>query len=291
MNTDSLDFYKTHSPFTHPGRYVPLFDALPDDVPGLVNAVQGLLIPPYPFLLSLHGLQPGDVVDEGFGIRRIEATIERILGLHDAPLTEVRPPKKRLGVNCRNFATLLVAMMRHKGIPARERVGFAGYLGGKINYEHRITQYWDSDKGRWALADAWIHDVQRVAMRLNFNTLDIRPQDRFYLSGDVWLKARQHQLDANQFGDSDTEVGMPLIRYALLHDFDALVKLEVLGCDAWGKLIDKPETALTGDDLAYLDQVAALTLQSDANLDALTALHSTSDYGKEVRAMAMTVRT
>lgn len=289
MNAHSLDFYRAHSPFTHPGRYAHLFDALPDDVSGLVSAVQGLLIPPYPFILSLHGLRPGDVEDAGFGIRPIEATIERILAIHDAPLVEARPPKKRLGVNCRNFATLLVAMLRHKGIPARERVGFAGYLGGKINYEHRITEYWDTDKRRWVLVDAWIHDVQRKAMRLTFNTLDITPHDPFYLSGDVWLKARQNGLDANQFGDSDTEVGMPLIRYALLHDFDALVKLEVLGCDAWGKLIDKPETALTGDDLAYLDQVAALTSQPDTNLDALIQLHSTSDYGVEVRAMLLTL--
>lgn len=289
MNPNSLNFYRAQSQITHPGRYAHLFDALPDDVPGLVNVVQGLLIPPYSFILSLHHLRPADIEDAGFGIRPIEATLERILAIHGAPLMEARPPKKRLGVNCRNFAALLVAMLRHKGIPARERIGFAGYLGGAINYEHRITEYWDAGMGHWVLADAWIHDVQRKALNIRFNTLDIMPHDPFYFSGDVWLKARQHQLDSNQFGDSDTEVGMPLIRYALLHDFDALVKLEVLGCDAWGSLIEKPEAALTPDDLAYLDQVAVLTIQPDANLDALIQLHSTSDYGKEVRAMLLTL--
>jgi hypothetical protein len=102
----------------------------------------------------------------------------------------------------------------------------------------------------------------------------------------VWLAARQGQLDPNRFGDSDTEVGMPMIRYALLHDFDALNKWEVLGCDAWGKLSDKPEAELTPADIDYLDQVALLTSNPDEHFQALVHLHETSTYGMEVRAEA-----
>jgi hypothetical protein len=286
MDAKILDFYRQQTFFTDPGKYVELFDALPDDIPSLVDIVQGLLIPPYSFILALHKGTPSEIDNVGFGIRSIEATVERILSIHNASLIEARPPQKRLGVNCRNFAALLVSILRHKGIAARVRVGFAGYLGGAINYEHRITEYWDVALERWVLVDAWIDDLQRKAKGIRFDILDISPDDPFYISGDVWLKSRQNRVDPNQFGDSDTDIGMSMIRYALLHDFDALNKLEVLGCDAWGKLIEKPEQQLTQAEIKYLDQVATLTINPDANFSQLIEVHTSTSYGKEVRAEA-----
>ena len=47
MNLTISEFYKRQSPFSDPGRYAHLFDALPDDLPALASVVQGLIIPPY----------------------------------------------------------------------------------------------------------------------------------------------------------------------------------------------------------------------------------------------------
>lgn len=284
MNSAVLDFYRTHSAITDPGQYAPLFDALPDDVPGLMYAVQGLLLGHFAF--HLYGVKSGEIDDAGFGVRAIEAMIARILKIQDAPLTQPREPNKRLGANCRNFATLLVSMLRHKGIPARERIGFEYYFGGKINYEHRITEYWNTAQQRWVLIDAQLDDRRRKADKITVDPLNIPVGGGFYISGDVWLKARRKALDPNQFGDSETEVGMPLIRYALLHDFDALNKFEVLGCDAWGQLIDQPESDLTAQDLEFLDEVATVTADPDAHFDALGTLHAQSAYGQQVRTAA-----
>lgn len=286
MSIDKLAYYRSHSPFTDPGEYAPLLDALPKDLPGIVRAIQGLIIPPYQYVLQLHNLQLKDIEDAAFGIRSMERFLAKLVSIRDAPLSEPRPPRRRLGVNCRNFATLLVAILRQKGIAARERVGFEGYLGGAIHYEHRITEYWDARQHQWRRVDAYVDPLLQTSRIMTLDPLNISSPDHFSVAGELWQGARLATLDPSQYGDSEVDVGLPPIRYALLHDFDALNKLEVRGDDAWGQLIEKPEAELTADDLRFLDMVARLTKDPDANFDSLLALHRDSDYGQEVRAAA-----
>ncbi len=286
MNNDMLAYYTSHSPFTNPGEYAPLLDALPKDLPGIVRAIQGLIIPSYQYVLQLRNLQLKDIEDAAFGIRSMERFLAKLMSIRDAPLSEPRPPRLRLGVNCRNFATLLVAILRQKGISARERVGFEGYLGGAIHYEHRITEYWDGRRDQWRRVDAYVDPLLQASRKMTLDPLNIASPDHFRVAGEVWQGARQATLDPSRFGDSDIDVGLPPIRYALLHDFDALNKLEVRGDDAWSHLIEKPEAELTAEDLRFLDMVARLTKDADANFDSLLALHRDSDYGQKVRAAA-----
>ncbi len=286
MNQPIPDYYTKHSPFTDPGEYAAHFDDLPRDLPGIVRAIQGLIIPPYAYTLAPHGLELDDIEDAGFGIRRIEDFIAKLLEITPAPLAQARSPRLRLGLNCRNFATLLVAALRHQGIPARERVGFEGYLGGAIHYEHRIAEVWLAGHGRWTRVDAFVGPKLKAARDIDIDTLDIAPSDPFYSAASVWLGARAGQIDPDGFGDSPEDTGFPAIRYALLHDFDALNKFEVLGCDAWGDLIEKPEAELSAADLDFLDEVARATADPAAAFDAMTALHAQSEYGKQVRATA-----
>jgi hypothetical protein len=77
---------------------------------------------------------------------------------------------------------------------------------------------------------------------------------------------------------------MAMIRYALLHDFDALNKHELVGMDAWHELIDKPEEAVSEEERALLDEIAALTIQADARFAELRSLYSTVSYGQAVQA-------
>ena len=43
--TQVLQYYREHSVFTDQGKYAALYEELPRDVPGLVQVVQGLIIP------------------------------------------------------------------------------------------------------------------------------------------------------------------------------------------------------------------------------------------------------
>lgn len=285
--TQILAYYRQHSVFTDPGKYASLYEELPHDIAALVRVVQGLIIPPYAALLrDQYHVDPAAIDNEPFGPfgpRRIEDLIERIQIRHAASLTVERPPLLRIGVICRNYAVLLASMLRQQGIPARARVGFGGYFASVYAAEHRITEYWHAAQQRWVRVDAMIDEVQRASHKRAFDTLDISQDDPFWLAGEVWQRCRAGELDPHDFGDSDTDRGMPPIRYALLHDFIYLNKCEVLGSDNWGELIRKPEAHLTSADLALLDRIAMLTTQADAHMDELCTLFTESAYGQTVR--------
>ncbi len=282
-----LAYYREQSVFTDPGKYAALYEELPRDVPSLAQVVQGLLIPPYAELLrNQYHIDPEAIDNEPFGPfgpRRMEELLERIQLRHAAPLSAARPPVLRIGVICRNYAVLLVSLLRQQGIPARARVGFAGYFASPYAVDHRIVEYWQEAQQRWIRADAMIDAIQRASRNLTFDTLDIGPEDPFWLAGEVWQRCRAGECDPQDFGDSDTDRGMPPIRYALLHDFAYLNKCEVLGCDDWGELIRKPDDELTSADLALLDQIAVLTTQADIHFEDLRARFVQTDYGRTMR--------
>ncbi len=281
----ALDFYRQQSQWTDPGEMVTLYAATPADPVALAQIVQNVLIAPYAFRLHLYGLRQAEIDSVDFGLHRMDALLARIQAREPGPLAQPRAPRQRIGAICRNFAALHVSLLRHHGVPARERVGFAGYdsTSSALYYDHRITQYWDAAAARWVLADAWVDAPLRAARGITCATLDLQPDDPFVLAGAAWRDCRRGLRDPQQFGDSPTDRGMPPIRYALLHDFAALNGYEVLGCDDWGDLLTKPEAALTPADYALLDQIATLTLELDATFADLRALFAATDYGQAVR--------
>ncbi len=188
-----LASYAAHSPFTDPGVHSRRYPALPRDLPGLVGVVQGLLL--HPAAARLYGQAP-EPEERGWGFPTMAETLDRLLALDDSPLAVPRPPARRLRANCRNFAVLLVSLLRHQGVPARRRVGFARYLPGRHAYIHEIAEYWDRARRRWVLVDPQNDSVTRAAQRAYFDsisqperacfdTLDIsasrRPDDQFLL--------------------------------------------------------------------------------------------------------------
>ncbi len=261
--TDPSD-YLSHSPITDPGPYAGLLDSLPADLPGLVSAIQGLLL--HKLEVQLYGVQLSPMQRDEMHLRSLRQMLGRIQEIDPAPLSAARQPQHRLIGNCRDFAVMLVTCLRQQGIPARMRVGFAAYLDptGQFRYDHWIGEYWDAARGRWTLVDAQIDDVQRASYRISADTLDLRYDEDFYLAGSAWQLARSGQVKSTLFRYSGHWKGFPCIRGNLLHDFQALNKLELTPMDFWDPLILKPEHELTVEDKALLDQVAELTLDDGA---------------------------
>lgn len=282
-NDQVLAYYREQSVLTDPGKYAYLYADLPRDVAGLVSVVQGLLIPPYTELLREgYGLEAGEIDNALFGERRTEALLARILRRRPEPLTMRRPPVDRIGMICRNFAVLLVSMLRYQGVPARARVGFGGYFRSPYAADHRLAEYWDATPERWVRVDPMIDEVQQRGRDMGFNLLDMKAGDPFWLAGEVWRRCRVGELEPWDFGDSDVDRGMPPIRYALLQDFAYLNKLEMLGNDDWGALITKPEAELTREDLDLLDRIALLTENADIHFDELRTSFPQTAYGQTV---------
>jgi excinuclease ABC subunit A len=217
--------------------------------------------------------------------------LKRTLELDSSPLTLERQPQKRKVSLCRDFAVLLVSMLRHQNVPARVRVGFASYYRAETPryWDHRIAEYWNDRLNRWMLVDAMTEKPILERLRLKIDPLNIDGKSQFLLTGEVWQRCRAGKADPKEFGDSPDDLGLPPIRYALLHDFDYLNKNELVGYDAWHSLINKPENEVTHEEKALLDRVAEMTNRVDSNFDGLRELYQATSYGQTVQSRLSTL--
>ena len=270
---DTISYYLDHSPITDPGPYVYLYENLPDDLPALVNLIQGQMIhrnaaENYGVTLT-RGSRPEQ------HLRTTQQRLARIVELSPDPLTAARKPKERTVGMCRDFAVFLVSLLRHKSIPARMRVGFADYLfdNNEFKADHWITEYWDAAHSRWVLADPDLGGMPRdvLGIQIACNLFDLRRDHDFYVAGSAWRLARAGKMRSDLFRYSGRWKGFPCIRGNLLHDFQSLNRLELSLFDYWDELHYKPETSLTVEDKATLDRVAALTVNPEGTFEEMRA--------------------
>ena len=278
-----LDFYVQQSQITDPGEYAYLFEDLPHSIQSLVKIVQGLVVPlPWE---EAYGLDTPRERHREIYLRTIPEMLRRILELNPSSLVVKRPPEKRKVSLCRDFAVFLVSMLRHQSVPARVRVGFAGYYRAETPryWDHRIAEYWNEGLNRWVLVDAMTEEPILERLRFKIDPLNVDGNSQFLLAGDVWKKCREGKANPQEFGDSPDDLGMAPIRYALLQDFDYLNKNELVGFDAWHELINKPENEVTEEEKALLDEVAEMTNHVDSNFNGLRELYRTTSYGQTVQ--------
>jgi excinuclease ABC subunit A len=280
-----LQYYAQQSVITDPSTYFHLFKNLPHDLPNLAKTVQGLVISlPWE---DAYGLDTPRERHNEIYLRTVPEMLRRILELDSSPLTLERPPQKRKVSLCRDFAVLLVSMLRHQGVPARVRVGFAGYYCSETPryWDHRIAEYWNDRLNRWVLVDTMTEEPILKRLKFKIDPLNIDGSSQFLLAGEVWKRCRAGKADPKEFGDSPDDLGLPPIRYALLQDFDYLNKNELVGFDAWHSLINKPENEVTEEEKALLDEVAEMTIHVDSNFNGLRELYQTTSYGQTVQSL------
>lgn len=257
IREDISAFYREPGPLCKLPVSVNVKD-LPDDIPGLVRAVQGLLI--HVFWLERYGLKlPPERQDE-VNLRDFSPKFTKLFALDPSPLSSPRLLEKRLVGNCRDFANFLAAFLKVKGIPARARCGFGTYFMPGTYEDHWVTEYWSAVEERWVMVDAQLDDLQKQTLKVKFNTLDM-PSYQFVTGGKAWLLCRTGQADPEKFGIFKMR-GMDFIRGDLIRDFLALNNIEILPWDLYG-LIVKPAPQLTEADIELLDHIAGLTLQPD----------------------------
>jgi excinuclease ABC subunit A len=277
-----LSYYTSHSPFSDPGHYTFLYTDLPDDLPGLIQVVQGFLI--HKLVVDFYQVELSAAARAEQLLRTIEQRLKRMLDFDPAPLRQARQPKDRQVGVCRDFALLLVSLLRHKGLPARMRVGFAKYLDphGPYKYDHWITEYWDAAQERWVLCDPQIDDIQRHAIGIQANTLNLKRGEDFFLAGEAWELCRAGKDKSLLFRFSGKWKGMPCIRGNLMHDLRALNKVELTPFDVWDSLSTRQETQLSVEDKALLDRIARLTTAAPEAFEEIQALFAGMPETREV---------
>jgi hypothetical protein len=275
LTPNPLEYYAQPGLMTDPKEHARLLQGLPTGISALCQVVQGTLV--HVFWAERYGLTLSEDRKKETEIRTVAKKLARIRELDDRPLTIARPLEKRLVGNCRDFATLLCAILRYQGVPARARCGFGAYFLPNHYEDHWVCEYWKAEDQRWVLVDAQLDQLQRQVLQIQFDPLDV-PRDQFLTGGKAWLMCRAGQADPDHFGIFDMR-GLWFIRGDLLRDLLALNKIEILPWDGWG-LITRDEKELSDEERAFLDHVAALTL---AGNEAFPQIRSTYENDARLR--------
>ncbi|MDT0264888.1 transglutaminase-like domain-containing protein [Streptomyces sp. DSM 44915] len=265
-------YYRAQSAYSDPGQLVDSYAALPTDVGELARLARGLVI---------HRLEgdhlkyaiPEDRLHHDAETRYLDDILRIVLDRNSAPLTEERPLDDRFVGICRDFALLLCSFLRHVGVPARLRYGFADYFSDDgFHADHVVTEYWDPHRG-WLLADPNVATDPPPGI----DPLDVS-RDRFLLAGTAWQAIRAGTADPGRFGvrtPGADLVGEWFVCGALLLDLAMLNKTEPLLWDVWGEGASN-DADLTDATRALYDRVAELTAP-DVAFTAARELYTSHD--------------
>jgi hypothetical protein len=257
----NLDLWREPANYSTAGRRANLFKDLPRGPQALASVVQGLLM--HEHISSAYGLELNADQHAQAHVRSVEGMLEGIADHDPRPLTAARAPGERQVGVCRHFTLMHVAMLRDQGVPARARCGFGAYFEKGIFLDHWVTEYWNGLEGQWSLVDSQLDQRQRELFEITFDPLDV-PRDQFLVAGDAWTRCRWAKADPQTFGILDMH-GLWFIASNVIRDVAALNNREMLPWDTWGG-ITMNDAEL---DLAFIDRLAAMTLEPDSHLDEL----------------------
>ena len=222
------------------------------------------------------GITPHPESDVDVESRTIARILDRILARDAAPLDVPRPAERRFIGICRDYTLLACAVLRHHGVPARARVGFANYFTPSFNEDHWVCEYHSGD--RWRLLDPELSERVRVYFKIPFAPSDV-PRDRFLTAGEAWLSVRRGALDPETCGvSSDGIHGAWFVAGNVIRDLAALNKREMLAWDAWGIMHEwGPDKRIPDAAIAQVDAVAALTAPSPPDWKTVRATYERDD--------------
>jgi hypothetical protein len=261
-----LDYYATPGVMTDLTRHQDLLAGLPSGLPDLVKVVQGTLI--HVFWAERCGRTLSDAEKVTLNVRPVSEKLTILKQEDPAALAQARTLEKRQVGNCRDFSVLLAALLRWQGIPARARCGFGAYFLPDHYEDHWVVQVWQPDSNRWAWVDPQLDELQRQALKVGFNPLDMPYEpntlkSKFIPAGEAYRICLAGGADPEKFGIFDMH-GLDFIRGNVVRDFMALNKVEILPWDwGWGYLTEKSFA-----DLALFDRLSALLAAGDEAFQA-----------------------
>lgn len=270
LKSKALDFYMEYGKHTHPGEYSVLFEGLPESLQGLCEWIKTQLIHPEE-VERFADVLPEGRKSEDSDFYSVHDMLRELAIRNPQGLTMKREPAERLVLSCRFHAMLLVSVMKSRGVPARVRVGFAGYIApesGK-HFDHWIAEIWNEREGRWMSVDA---DTQRV----DFNDFEV--------VWDVWQGTRKGEVYPQQYG-VHIWWGPGYILGNLCHDLYACLNHELIYWEG-PELFHRDAEQLSAEELAFVDRLAHLLEHPEENLEELTKLQAENPLLQNIRGVA-----
>ncbi|GAB3429529.1 transglutaminase-like domain-containing protein [Flindersiella endophytica] len=253
----AFEDYSQQSVYSDPGKYATLLDPLPTDIRALTAVVRNVLVHYRAAGFEFEGKRLAEIDS-----RWVEQILDTDQSRHGMPLSEPRGQYERVATCCRDFTLLTVAALRHQGVPARSRVGFAEYFTRDFGNDHVIVEYWNGD--RWVFTDAELE----AGEQLPFDPADIpylvgaKPEStpHFRTAAQAWTAFRAGELDADRYGVAPDLPyrGDWFVRNYVVMELAHRQRDELLLWDNWGAMGND----LSGD-LGLIDEIAALLLAAD----------------------------
>lgn len=243
--------YLSHGPLSDPGDRGPEIPPFSGAVADLVQTIQGLLM--HDAALALYELDAGDFARFSRQTLSVEARLDQFCDTSGPLDLSARLPAQRKIGTCRDYALLLTGLLRHHGVPARVRCGFAAYFTpGRLD-DHWICEVWHAK--RWRRVDAQLDERHLAHYAISFDACDL-PDGQFLTAGEAWTAMRAGQYEAHLFNAGEAASGEWLMAVNLARDYLALMKQETSEWDRWRDA--PPEArALSAERLAWADRLAA----------------------------------
>ena len=256
--------YRRHTAYSDPGAFrdrLAPFLTVGADAASAGGIVRNLLYHYRADGIEVPVDRRGDI-DSRWTARILELDARR----HPAAVDMPREKSDRVAGCCRDYTLLTVAALRERGVPARGRVGFAGYLGEGFHYDHVIVEWWDGL--RWVRSD-----TQLEPGWFAFDTRDL-PRDGlagFATAAGVWGAIRRGDADPRVFGvfPGSPVSGLALVFDYVIRDVAQLNGDELLLWDVWGGMRFGGE--VTEADAAWMDDLAGLVEAVDGGREGSPA--------------------
>lgn len=263
-NESVLDFYKQYSEFTDPGEYAYLYENLPDSLPELCSLIKSQFIHPYAELPQYSEQIPKERWNESVKYPSVKSVLQGLLSYDSAGLVNNRLPENRLVVICRQNAILLTSILKHRGIPARVRAGYATYIIPNFHTSHTICEVWNKNDKRWMLVDP------------SMNMIDFS-RERFDFGNESWLKMQKKEIDPNLYGIPGRYTGMVSILAIFCTDLATVLGIEYT-IYQYAQILEyafQKDKQLSSEHIEMLNRISELMKSLDAeNLSKLQGIYT-----------------
>ena len=250
--------HSLHTTYSDPGLYAELLEGLPTE-PTALSAIARNLIVHY----RASGYALPVATRNEINARWLDEILVADQSRHRYPLEEQREVRDRVQGCCRDHTLFCVGVLRTHGIPARSRVGFAGYFVDGWHHDHVVVEAWVD--GRWRRFDSEL-DGPRPTLP---SPMDIGHSELagtgFVTAAQVWVGYRNGEINPETYGvDPQVPVmrGERFIFDEVIHEIAHRFGDELLLWDSWGRM-GRPGERVNDGDASWMDPIADLLLGAD----------------------------
>jgi hypothetical protein len=233
----TLDDYAHHSRFTDPGPHADGLGAIPPDPARIAAAARRVVVHYRAGRPPLSPEQRADP-DRRWVASILDAAADRQPGPLDAP----RDLALQVAGCCRDHTLFSVAVLRQHGVPARSRIGFAGYFEPWFHHDHVVVESWDG--GRWVRWDSELDPTEHWGF--DVTDMPVGTGAPFESAAEVWRAIRSGAADPAAYGvdRSLPELGgHAFVRESVLLELAHRQRDELLLWDLWGPMLRSPAVA------------------------------------------------